>query len=88
MYLKGLASGEDGRTHMFHSGPPEIGPGEVEKLGVLGDGSFGTVYRYVSADVLIHSFDEFVFFLTCLFVIQGSLSFAGGSNQGAASTRS
>jgi len=45
MYLKGLASGEDGRTHMFHSGPPEIGPGEVEKLGVLGDGSFGTVYR-------------------------------------------
>ena len=53
MYLKGLASGEDGRTHMFHSGPPEIGPGEVEKLGVLGDGSFGTVYRHVSADVLI-----------------------------------
>lgn len=87
MYLKGLASGEDGRTHMFHSGPPEIGPGEVEKLGVLGDGSFGTVYRYVSADVLILLMNLF-FFLTCLFVIQGSLSFAGGSNQGAASTRS
>jgi hypothetical protein len=86
MYLKGLASGEDGRTHMFHSGPPEIGPGEVEKLGVLGDGSFGTVYRYVSADVLILLMN--LFFSNCLFVLQGSLSFAGGSNQGAASTRS
>eukprot|EP01087_Luapelamoeba_hula_P012250 TRINITY_DN3403_c2_g1_i1.p1 TRINITY_DN3403_c2_g1~~TRINITY_DN3403_c2_g1_i1.p1 ORF type:complete len:506 (+),score=76.69 TRINITY_DN3403_c2_g1_i1:215-1732(+) len=29
----------------FHSGPPEIAPQEIEKLGVLGDGSFGTVYK-------------------------------------------
>lgn len=26
-------------------GPPEIGAQEVEKFSVLGDGSFGTVYR-------------------------------------------
>lgn len=29
----------------FHSGPPEISPQEIEKMGVLGDGSFGTVYK-------------------------------------------
>jgi len=33
------------RTNLFHSGPPEIAPNEVERLSVLGDGSFGTVYR-------------------------------------------
>jgi len=32
-------------TNTFHSGPPEISPNEIEKTGVLGDGSFGTVYR-------------------------------------------
>eukprot|EP00005_Dracoamoeba_jomungandri_P004604 CAMPEP_0174258702 /NCGR_PEP_ID=MMETSP0439-20130205/7658_1 /TAXON_ID=0 /ORGANISM="Stereomyxa ramosa, Strain Chinc5" /LENGTH=506 /DNA_ID=CAMNT_0015342317 /DNA_START=155 /DNA_END=1675 /DNA_ORIENTATION=+ len=29
----------------FHNGPPEISAEEIEKTGVLGDGSFGTVYR-------------------------------------------
>jgi serine/threonine protein kinase len=37
------------------SGPPEILPNEVEKINVLGDGSFGTVYqgRCRSKDVAV-----------------------------------
>jgi len=29
----------------FHTGPPEISPNEMEKTGVIGDGSFGTVFK-------------------------------------------
>ena len=32
-------------NHEAISGPPEILPLEIEKTGILGDGSFGTVYK-------------------------------------------